>query len=156
MIEFAKVQCTCAHGYTCRNMEDPNCCAHNCGYNELVDELNKIIAERDNALAQNAELVAELTLLSTFRDEVTEVMNDSQGVAGWHKNHQIATWDELFPVVPDFESPQQHLRNIQAEAGRAGFVAGACSVLPVYSTMEMADIEADARNHAERIRRGEK
>ena len=58
MIEFAKVQCTCSHGYTCRNMEDPNCCAHNCGYNELVDELNKIISERDNALAQNAELAA--------------------------------------------------------------------------------------------------
>ncbi|HDN9016676.1 TPA: hypothetical protein P2I01_003577 [Aeromonas salmonicida] len=30
---------------------------------------------------------------------VQGVMNNSQGVAGWHKNGDIATWDELLPEV---------------------------------------------------------
>ncbi|WP_421202670.1 hypothetical protein [Aeromonas sp. 602658] len=30
---------------------------------------------------------------------VQSVMNDSQGVVGWHKNGDIATWDELLPEV---------------------------------------------------------
>jgi len=30
---------------------------------------------------------------------VLGVMNDSEGVAGWHKNGDIATWDELLPEV---------------------------------------------------------
>lgn len=37
-------------------------------------------------------------LLDAVRD-VRDVMNDSQGVAGWHKNGDIATWDELLPEV---------------------------------------------------------
>ncbi|WP_223955110.1 hypothetical protein [Aeromonas caviae] len=30
---------------------------------------------------------------------VVGVMNNSQGVAGWHMNGDIATWDELLPEV---------------------------------------------------------
>ncbi|WP_421257613.1 hypothetical protein [Aeromonas sp. 600886] len=30
---------------------------------------------------------------------VQSVMNDSQGVAGWHQNGAIATWDELLPEI---------------------------------------------------------
>ncbi|MFR9719922.1 hypothetical protein ACL00X_11255 [Aeromonas diversa] len=30
---------------------------------------------------------------------VRDVMNNSQGVAGWHKNSDIATWDEVLPEV---------------------------------------------------------
>lgn len=30
---------------------------------------------------------------------VQSVMNDSQGVVGWHKNGAIASWDELLPEV---------------------------------------------------------
>lgn len=52
MSEFEKVQCTCAHGYTCRAMKDPNCCAHSCDYNDVVGALNKVTDERDAALAQ--------------------------------------------------------------------------------------------------------
>lgn len=32
---------------------------------------------------------------------VQGVMNRSEGVAGWHKNGDIATWDELLPEVAD-------------------------------------------------------
>lgn len=72
-------------------------------------ELEKVTAERD-------ALAAELADLCAFRDEVVVVMNESQGVWGWHKNHTIATWDELLPNVPDFQSPQHHLRQVRADA----------------------------------------
>ena len=48
----------------------------------------------------------QLLLLEQHRDTLIEalngvmgVMNNSQGVAGWHKNGDIATWDELLPEV---------------------------------------------------------
>ena len=48
----------------------------------------------------------QLLLLEQHRDTLIEalngvvgVMNNSQGVAGWHQNGAIATWDELLPEV---------------------------------------------------------
>lgn len=48
----------------------------------------------------------QLLLLEQHRDTLIEalngvlgVMSNSQGVAGWHKNGDIATWDELLPEV---------------------------------------------------------
>ncbi len=37
-------------------------------------------------------------LLEAVRDTL-DVMNNSQGVAGWHQNGAIASWDELLPEV---------------------------------------------------------
>ncbi|MEV3812334.1 hypothetical protein [Aeromonas allosaccharophila] len=48
----------------------------------------------------------QLLLLEQHRDTLLEalsgvlgVMNNSQGVAGWHQNGAIAAWDELLPEV---------------------------------------------------------
>ncbi len=70
----------------------------------------------DELKTERDALAAELEVLSAFRDEVIGVMSESQGVVGWHKNHTIATWDELFPIVPDLKAPAQHLAEIRAEA----------------------------------------
>ncbi|HHO2159657.1 TPA: hypothetical protein ACRTNB_001861 [Aeromonas hydrophila] len=50
--------------------------------------------------------VEKLAAMTKQRDVLREalngvlgVMNNSQGVAGWHKNGAIATWDELLPEV---------------------------------------------------------
>ena len=56
MSEFKKVECTCSHGYTCRNMQGPNCYAHSCDYNDLVDALNVIKLQRDALAAQMLDL----------------------------------------------------------------------------------------------------
>ncbi|MGU5837660.1 hypothetical protein [Aeromonas caviae] len=52
--------------------------------------------------------VEKLDAMTKQRDVLLEalyavqgVMNDSQGVVGWHKNGDIATWDELLPEVAD-------------------------------------------------------
>ncbi|MNH37244.1 hypothetical protein D3C79_981240 [compost metagenome] len=48
----------------------------------------------------------KLSAMTKQRDVLLEalkgvlgVMNNSQGVAGWHQNGAIATWDELLPEV---------------------------------------------------------
>ena len=69
-------------------------------------------------------LAAQVELLSAFRDEVVGVMNNSQGVTGWHLNGVIATWDELFPVVPDVESPATCLAQVKSEYFEKGFIQG--------------------------------
>lgn len=52
------------------------------------------------------DTVAYFKRLHQHRDTLLEalngvlgVMNNSQGVAGWHQNGAIATWDELLPEV---------------------------------------------------------
>lgn len=50
-----------------------------------------------------AEKLAAMTkqrdVLLEALNGVLGVMNNSQGVAGWHKNGDIASWDELLPEV---------------------------------------------------------
>ncbi|MCE9933602.1 hypothetical protein [Aeromonas salmonicida] len=50
-----------------------------------ADKLNAITKQRD--------------VLLEALNGVLGVMNNSQGVAGWHKNGDIATWDEVLPEV---------------------------------------------------------
>lgn len=50
-----------------------------------VDKLDAMTKQRD--------------VLREALNDVLDVMNNSQGVAGWHKNGDIATWDELLPEV---------------------------------------------------------
>jgi hypothetical protein len=100
-------------------------------------------------------LAAELEILAAFRDEVVDVMNNSHGVVGWHHNHTIATWDELFPIVPDTESPAACLADVRAEAGRAGFWAGVNWVFDSPLVEITSENTTDAANqYAESIRQG--
>lgn len=46
-----------------------------------------------------AAMTKQRDVLREALDGVLGVMNNSQGVAGWHKNGDIATWDELLPEV---------------------------------------------------------
>ncbi|TNH91747.1 hypothetical protein CF139_02590 [Aeromonas hydrophila] len=46
-----------------------------------------------------AAMTKQRDVLLEALNGVLGVMNNSQGVAGWHKNGDIATWDELLPEV---------------------------------------------------------
>lgn len=61
-----------------------------------------ITMQRTNGLTPAQKLAAmtkQRDVLREALDGVMGVMNNSQGVAGWHKNGAIATWDELLPEV---------------------------------------------------------
>lgn len=101
------------------------------------------------ARSERDALAAELEILSAFRDEVVGVMNNSQGVAGWHLNHTIATWDELFPVVPDTESPAACLAQVKADA----LMEYLATLQPVHPAQTWLEIHLT--QYASRIRQGE-
>ncbi len=46
-----------------------------------------------------AAMTKQRDVLLEALNGVLGVMNNSQGVAGWHQNGDIATWDELLPEV---------------------------------------------------------
>ncbi len=46
-----------------------------------------------------AAMTKQRDVLREALNGVLGVMNNSQGVVGWHKNGDIATWDELLPEV---------------------------------------------------------
>jgi hypothetical protein len=45
------------------------------------------------------EVIKQRNVLLEALHGVQGVMNESQGVIGWHQNGNIATWDELLPEV---------------------------------------------------------
>lgn len=59
-------------------------------------------------VASHPELAEKLEAMTKQRDvlldamyAVQSVMNSSEGVAGWHKNGDIASWDKVLPEVTD-------------------------------------------------------
>lgn len=63
-----------------------------------------ITMQRTHGLTPAQKLAAmtkQRDVLLDALNGVLGVMNSSQGVAGWHQNGAIATWDELLPEVAD-------------------------------------------------------
>lgn len=61
-----------------------------------------ITMQRTHGLTPAQKLAAMTKQRDVLREAlngVLDVMNNSQGVAGWHQNGAIATWDELLPEV---------------------------------------------------------
>ncbi|MCX4033853.1 hypothetical protein [Aeromonas caviae] len=61
-----------------------------------------LTVQRKEGLTPAQKLAAMTNQRDVLREAlngVLGVMNNSQGVVGWHKNGDIATWDELLPEV---------------------------------------------------------
>lgn len=122
MSEFEKAQCTCSHGYTCRAMTDPNCCAHSCDYNDLVDALNVIKLQRD-ALAVS---------LSAYEKILSELVTTDGLICStsrWYYSERYAELSEL--------SPQQHLAAHDAEVAKKAVQ----SALRMYGSTDLSNKE---------------
>lgn len=72
-----------------------------CGENDegavvLYDQetVNALQERCDELLKQRDELLAAL-------EAVQDVANQSSGIAGWHLNGDVASWDELLPEVAE-------------------------------------------------------
>ncbi|MCB8775625.1 ead/Ea22-like family protein [Escherichia coli] len=88
---------------------------------ELLDEL-EIKSKRINELIKGGEnakyvteifrlekermtLVAENAVMLETIEAVRSVADNSSGIAGWHLNGDIATWEEILPEINDIETP---------------------------------------------------
>ncbi|HFV8898338.1 TPA: hypothetical protein ACIAER_002073 [Escherichia coli] len=59
----------------------------------------------DNLDAKCAALAAENAAMHETIEAVRSVADNSSGIAGWHLNGDIATWEEILPEINDIETP---------------------------------------------------
>ncbi|HAL9320407.1 TPA: hypothetical protein H7V12_001013 [Escherichia coli] len=64
-----------------------------------ADAAVKLAHEKFSALA------AENAVMLETIEGVRSVADNSSGIAGWHLNGDIATWEEILPEINDIETP---------------------------------------------------
>ena len=109
--------------------------------------IGDVKSERDAALAQNAELVAQVGRMQTF----IRMSADK-----WKNTPELEpTFLNLLRVAN--QQPEEALREICAEAGRAGFVAGYGKCWrESYGTKPNTDsVDEYADSYADRVKAGE-
>ncbi|EJF8222283.1 hypothetical protein M9M40_001766 [Escherichia coli] len=81
-----------------------------------ADAAVKLAHEKFSALA------AENAAMHETIEAVRSVADNSSGIAGWHLNGDIATWEEVLPEINDIETPatDAFLAEIRAEARNEG------------------------------------
>lgn len=81
-----------------------------------ADAAVKLAHEKFSALA------AENAVMLETIEAVRSVADNSSGIAGWHLNGDIATWEEILPEINDIETPatDAFLAEVRAEARNEG------------------------------------
>ena len=141
---------------------------------ELLDEL-EIKSKRINELIKGGEnakyvteifrlekermtLVAENAVMLETIEAVRSVADNSSGIAGWHLNGDIATWEEILPEINDIETPatDAFLADVRAVAFnelRAAFVRHAkVAGLDDADTVTLKEVTEALLHRAEQIR----
>ena len=85
---------------------------------DLIEQLQQRAGELES---ENQAMVAHIEVMA---DEITGIINDSVGLAGYHMNGEIASWQE-FDIEDILEqSPQTSLAEVRAKQAEESFVAG--------------------------------
>ena len=72
-----------------------------------VNETNAeyLVRRFAEAEAKISALAAENAAMHETIEAVRSVADNSSGIAGWHLNGDIATWEEILPEINDIETP---------------------------------------------------
>ncbi|HHH0171996.1 TPA: hypothetical protein ACPZI6_003966 [Yersinia enterocolitica] len=75
------------------------------------------IAKVKQLVAESAALKAENCIQDFIISAVKDLVRESDGVTGWHRNGDVATWDEVLPELSHSETPAttQALNEIKAQ-----------------------------------------
>lgn len=106
-----------------------------------VNETNAEYMVRKFAELENkcAALAAENAAMHETIEAVRSVADSSSGIAGWHLNGDIATWEEILPEINDIETPatDAFLAEVRASSIPEGYV-----LVPQQIFLEPSDIES--------------
>ncbi|EMX5329453.1 hypothetical protein AAHE39_004466 [Escherichia coli] len=85
-----------------------------------VNETNAeyLVRKFAEAKAKCAALAAENAAMHETIEAVRSVADNSSGIAGWHLNGDIATWEEILPEINDIETTatDAFLAEVRAQA----------------------------------------
>ena len=72
-----------------------------------VNETNAeyLVRKFAEAEAKISALAAENAAMHETIEAVRSVADNSSGIAGWHLNGDIATWEEILPEINDIKTP---------------------------------------------------
>lgn len=89
-----------------------------------VNETNAeyLVRKFAEAEAKISALAAENAAMHETIEAVRSVADNSSGIAGWHLNGDIATWEEILPEINDIETPatDAFLAEVRASARNEG------------------------------------
>lgn len=95
-----------------------------------------------------AALAAENAAMHETIEAVRSVADNSSGIAGWHLNGDIATWEEILPEINDIETTatDAFLSEVKTEARKEGAYFVANRMLAAW---EAGFIDDTAKNAAD-------
>ncbi|HHO9791693.1 TPA: hypothetical protein ACRZLE_005334 [Escherichia coli] len=115
-----------------------------------VNETNAeyLVRKFAEAEAKCAALAAENAAMHETIEAVRSVADNSSGIAGWHLNGDIATWEEILPEINDIETPatDAFLAEVKTEARKEGAYFVANRMLAAW---EAGFIDDTAKNAAD-------
>lgn len=83
------------------------CDEHACHCDVIESAEGDMVDYEDYAAleARCAALAAENAAMHETIEAVRSVADNSSGIAGWHLNGDIATWEEILPEINEIETP---------------------------------------------------
>lgn len=108
-----------------------------------ADSAVKLAHEKFSALA------AENAAMHETIEAVRSVADNSSGIAGWHLNGDIATWEEILPEINDIETPatDAFLAEVRAQGVDAAIEAAKNLVVQEYEYKDFKAAQSDCCMH---------
>ncbi|EFK6229109.1 TPA: hypothetical protein ACUK9G_004767 [Escherichia coli] len=108
-----------------------------------ADAAVKLAHEKFSALA------AENAAMHEAIEAVRSVADNSSGIAGWHLNGDIATWEEILPEINDIETPatDSFLSELRAQGVDAAIEAAKNLVAQEYEYKDFKAAQSDCCMH---------
>ncbi|ELH75106.1 hypothetical protein A179_03222 [Escherichia coli KTE217] len=108
-----------------------------------ADAAVKLAHEKFSALA------AENAAMHETIEAVRSVADNSSGIAGWHLNGDIATWEEILPEINDIETPatDSFLSELRAQGVDAAIEAAKNLVAQEYEYKDFKAAQSDCCMH---------
>lgn len=107
--------------------------------------ISDLATQLEVQLVRANALAAENAVMLETIEAVRSVADNSSGIAGWHLNGDIATWEEILPEINDIETPatDAFLAEVRAQGVDAAIEAAKNLVAQEYEYKDFKAAQSD-------------
>ncbi|HDP6621836.1 eae-like domain protein [Escherichia coli] len=111
--------------------------------------ISDLATQLEVQLVRANALAAENAAMHETVEAVRSVADNSSGIAGWHLNGDIATWEEILPEINDIETPatDAFLAEVRAQGLDAAIEAAKNLVAQEYEYKDFKAAQSDCCMH---------
>ncbi len=119
------------------------------GQQRAIESIKQADAAVKLAHEKFSALAAENAAMHETIEAVRSVADNSSGIAGWHLNGDIATWEEILPEINDIETPatDAFLSEVRAQGVDAAIEAAKNLVAQEYEYKDFKAAQSDCCMH---------